>query len=233
MSASPRPSRGPGASQSRGRTVGIIGLVLLLAGVGVLGYVGWQMFGTSIVSRHKAEAIEKSTVSAWARGENGPALGLIRIPRFGKDYEAPIVRGFSDEALAKGVAWYPKGARVGQIGNYVVAGHRVTHGQLFSKFPDLRRGDKVIIETRTAVYTYRLRNAGQSITVDFRTAWPLWPVPAADARGRKPTKRLITMLTCAELFHTNNRNVVIGDLVTTVQKGASRASAAGPLGVPS
>jgi sortase A len=204
--------------QRRGRTVGVIGLVLLLAGLGVLGYVGWQMFGSNIVSRHRADELRKSTVSAWDRGETGPALGLIRVPRFGNDYVKPIVRGFGADSLAKGVGWYPQGAEVGQIGNYVLAGHRVTHGEPFSKFPELRKGDKVIIETRTATYTYVLRNAGQSITVDFQTAWPLWPVPAPDGRGRKPRERLITMLTCSELFHTDNRNVVIGDLVSTVRK---------------
>jgi sortase A len=213
-----RPSRRSGTTGRRGRAVGVVGLVLLLAGVAVLGYVGWQMFGTNIVSRHKADELRKGTVSAWHRGKEGPALGLIRIPRFGKDFEKPIIRGFSDESLAKGVAWYPEGAEVGQVGNYVLAGHRITHGEPFSKFPDLRKGDKVIIETRTATYTYRLRNAGQSITVDFRTAWPLWPVPDPAAKGRTPHERLITMLTCSELFHTNNRNVVVGELVRTVRK---------------
>lgn len=208
---------------SRRRTVGIVGLVLLVAGVGVLGYVGWQMFGTNIVSRHKADDLRKGTVRAWDHGEDGPTLGLVRIPRFGKDYVKPIVRGFGEESLAKGVAWYPQGARVGQVGNYVLAGHRITHGEPFSRFPDLRRGDKVIIETRTASYIYRLRNAGQSITVDFHTSWPLWPVPDPDAERRKPTERLITMLTCSELFHTDNRNVVIGDLVSRVVKAEPAA----------
>lgn len=213
-----RPPRRPGTRDRRGRTVGVVGLVLLLAGVAVLGYVGWQMFGTTIVSRHRADGLRKDTVSAWRRGHQGPALGLIRIPRFGKDFEKPIIRGFGEDSLAKGVAWYPQGARAGQVGNYVLAGHRITHGEPFSKFPDLRKGDKVIIETRTATYTYRLRNAGQSITVDFRTAWPLWPVPDPAAEGQRPHERLITLLTCSELFHTDNRNVVVGDLVGTVHK---------------
>ena len=117
-----------------------------------------------------------------------------------------------------GIASDPKWARVGQVGNYVLATHRVTHHEPFRKFPDLRRNDLVLIETCTAVYTCRLRNAGQSITVDLHTAWPLWPVPNPAAQGRRPTRRLITLLTCSELFHTDNRSVVIGDLVTKVDK---------------
>jgi sortase A len=204
--------------QRRPRPVRTAGLVLLVAGLAVLAYVAWQMFGTNMVSRHRAEQITTDTRHAWREGSEPPALGLLRVPRFGKDFEVPIVKGFGADALAKGVGWYPEGARVGSVGNYVLAGHRVTHGEPFRKFPDLRKGDTVTIETRTATYTYRLRNAGQSITVDFDTAWPLWPVPAPGARDRAPTKPLITLLTCAELFHTDNRNVVVGDLVSTETK---------------
>ena len=32
------------------------------------------------------------------------------------------------------------------------------------------------------------------------------------------------MLTCSELFHTRNRNVVIGDLIETVHKADNPAS---------
>ena len=204
--------------QRRSRPLRTAGLVLLTAGIAVLGYVGWQMFGTNVVSKHRAEAITSDTRQAWSDGSTPPALGLLRVPRFGKHFEVPIVKGFGADSLARGVGWYPDGAKVGGVGNYVLAGHRVTHGEPFRQFPDLRKGDTVSIETRTATYTYRLRNAGQAITVDFDTAWPLWPVPAPDARDREPTKHLITLLTCAELFHTDNRNVVVGDLVRTVAK---------------
>ncbi len=204
--------------QPRPRRLRSAGLVLLAAGIAVLGYVGWQMFGTNVISKHRAETITADTRQAWDDGATPPALGLLRVPRFGKDFVVPIVKGFGADSLARGVGWYPDGAKVGGVGNYVLAGHRVTHGEPFRQFPDLRRGDTVTIETRSATYTYRLRNAGQAITVDFDTGWPLWPVPAPDAADRKPTARLITLLTCAELFHTDDRNVVVGDLVSRAPK---------------
>ncbi|MGI9156161.1 MAG: sortase domain-containing protein [Marmoricola sp.] len=203
------------------RTAGVIGLVLLLAGLGVLGYVGWEMFGTNVVSRHRADAIRSQTEQAWAHGNRGTALGILHVPRFGKSYAVPIVEGFGEDVLARGIAQYPAGDKVGQVGNYVLAAHRVTHGEPFRSFPDLRRGDLVRIETRTATYTYRLRSSGQAITVDFHTSWPLWPVPNPDAKGRRPTRRLITLLTCSELFHTDNRSVVVGDLVSKVARHRS------------
>jgi sortase A len=217
MAVTSRPSRTPPGRTRRG-PVFHVGLLLLLAGLGVMVYVGWQMFGTTVVSHHRADQITERTERAWKKGYDGPAAGILHVPRFGKGYAVPIIRGFDEDTLAKGVAWYPKGAAVGQVGNYVLAGHRITHGQPFSKFPDLRKGDLVSVETRTATYTYRLRNAGQSITVDFHQSWPLWPVPSPDAKGRPATRPVLTMLTCSELFHTDNRNVVIGDLVKTVPR---------------
>ena len=171
-------------SRPQRRPLRSVGLVLLVAGLVVLGYVGWQMYGTDVVSRHRSDQITKGTVRAWRDGGRAPALGLLRVPRFGTDYEVPIVRGVDADALARGVGWYPEGAKVGAIGNFVIAGHRVTHGEPFRKFPTLHTGDTVSIETRSAVFTYRLRNAGQAITVDFNTSWPLWPVPAPGARGK-------------------------------------------------
>ncbi|RLV48562.1 class E sortase [Nocardioides mangrovicus] len=216
MSTSTEPR--PAPASRRGASFWV-GALLVLAGLGVLGYVGWEMYGTNVVSHHRAQRIEQQTQQAWAKGYDGPAGGIVRIPRFGRHFSAPIIKGFDDATLAKGVAWYPRGVGPGQVGNYVLAGHRVTHGEPFSKFPSLRKGDLVRIETRTTVYTYRLRNSGTSTIVDFRTAWPLYPVPAPGAAARRPTKAVITLITCSELFHTDNRSVVIGDLVSARPRG--------------
>lgn len=201
-----------------------LGVLLLLAGIGLLAYFAWQYFGTNVVSKHRQSEIKQSLKVDWGKGLDGDAIGLLRIERFGDDYEVPIVKGFSKGALARGVGWDTKNAKPGEVGNFAIAGHRVTHGEPFSKFPKLRKGDTVVVETRTNIYTYKLRNSGTSITVDFSVGWPLWPVPDPDARGVKPTERLLTMLTCSELFHTRNRNVVVGDLVSSVDKAAPNNS---------
>lgn len=200
---------------TRARTT-TVGVALIVVGLAVLGFLGWQFIGTNAVSRHRAAEIRKETESAWAHDKDGPAGAILRVPRFGKDYQVPIIRGFDEQTLARGIAWYPQSAEPGEIGNYVLAAHRITQGEPFSRFPDLRAGDLVSVETRTATYTYELRSAGTATTVNFHATWPLWPVPAPDAAGRKPTEAVITLLTCSELFHTDNRNVVVGDLVTTL-----------------
>jgi sortase A len=218
--APPRPAPGGGRRGPRRRfsVVGAIGLVLVLAGLSVLGYVAWQYWGTNIVSKQQQAQVREAISEDWKNGTDGKNIGLLRVPRFGKDYEVPIVKGFDPGSLAKGVGFYPKGDLPGELGNFAIAGHRVTHGEPFRDFLKLRKGDRVYVETRTAVFTYVLRNAGDSITVDFTEGWPLQQVPDPALRGEPPTKSVLTMLTCSELFHTDNRNVVIGDLVRIVDK---------------
>ncbi|MGH3425333.1 MAG: class E sortase [Nocardioidaceae bacterium] len=205
----------------------IVGLVLVAVGASLLGYVGWEYFGTNIVAKHRQSELSQGLASRWradgADGDadhdklaTGEAMALLRIPRFGKDYEVPIVKGVDDDSLASGVGWFPKTARPGQVGNFALAGHRVTHGEPFHDFPELRKGDKVVVETRTHVYTYRLRDNGTDRTLDFSQTWVLDPVPGKPEV--KPTEAMITLVTCSELFHTDNRNVVFGDLVTTEHK---------------
>lgn len=208
----------PVRRKSRWRVITFFGAAFILAGLGLLGYVSWQYFGTNIVSKQKQAMIKKDVTAEWSRGIDGNAIGLLRIPRLGKDYEAPIVPGFDPTALAKGVGSYPKGAKPGEIGNFAIAGHRVTHGELFRDFLKLRKGDKIVVETRTKIFTYKLRDNGTDRTLDFTVGWPLMSNPID--RNFIPTKPILTMLTCSELFHTRNRNVVFGDLVSTAEKSS-------------
>ncbi|MFZ0140058.1 MAG: sortase [Aeromicrobium sp.] len=214
--AAPRPARNSGGR----RVIRAIGVLMVLAGLGFIGYFAWQYWGTNYVAKQKQAAI----ISDWDNGIDANAVGLLRVPRFGDDYEVPIIKGGDllgpkgDKALAEGVAWYEPGAKPGEIGNFAIAGHRVTHGEPFRKFLKLREGDKVFVETRRKVFTYVLRNDGNAITVDFTTSWPLADVPDPNREGDKATEPVLTMLTCSELFHTDNRSIVIGDLESTEDK---------------
>lgn len=198
------------------RLVNLLGVGCLIVGLGLLGYVGWQYFGTNIVAKQKQKEVTQSLLTNWDDGIDAAAIGLLRVDRFGKDYEVPIVPGFGAKALASGVGSYRKGAEAGQVGNFAIAAHRVTHGEPFRDFLELRKGDKVEVETRTHIYAYRLRDNGTDRVLDFTQGWVLDPVPGKP--DAKPTEPMITMLTCSELFHTDNRNIVFGELVETQRK---------------
>src|SRR6187399_2882622 len=87
----------PSESPKRARGVPFwVGIVLIVAGLGVLAYVAWQFYGTNIVAHQKQQKIVDDTVKAWdaegGAGASGQATGvdlhgasaLIKIPRFGK-----------------------------------------------------------------------------------------------------------------------------------------------------
>jgi sortase A len=191
-----------------------LGFLMIAAGLSMVAWFAWQYWGTNVVAQQEQDKI----LAEWTKTD---AIGVLRVPRFGADYEVPILPGGDlveqkgREALTRGVAWYEPGSQPGDIGNFVVAGHRVTHGEPFKDFPKLKAGDKVRVETRDAEYTYVLRNGGTEIIVPFTVSWPLWAVPDPDRPDAEPTERLMTLVTCSELFHTSNRSVVIAELEKT------------------
>jgi sortase A len=193
------------------------GLTLIFAAVATGAWLAWTLLGTNVVAHQRAQSILGETHEAWAHGERGPATAILKIPRFGDSWEVPVVEGTDSDALSRGIGWDPDSAKPGEIGNFVIAGHRATHGQPFRDFPELRAGDLVQVELQAATYTYRLRGSGTDIRVPFTEPWPLWPVPAPGAETRQPKRAVITLVTCAEIFHTEDRNVVIGDLIEATE----------------
>lgn len=221
-----------GPVSTRPWTLRVAGLVRLAVGLGCLGWVVYQYFGTNIVAdrvysqeRQQIRAAWQSPQSSSTRpgarqaSDPGPAIGLalLRIPAFGADYEVPILQGIDADTLASGVGHYPSTAAPGQVGNFAIAGHRVTHGQPFAHLLRLNAGDDVIVETRTAIYTYELDTAPRDLTVPDTASWVLDPVPGHP--DTKPTKALLTLTTCQDLFHSPDRSAAFGHLVRTQRKG--------------
>ena len=192
---------------------------MLLCGLGLGGYLAWELYGTDVVAGRAQDDLRERVAQAWAVGEEAePDVVLARIPRFGPDWEKPVLTGLDDTVLARSIGRDPDNAGPGEVGNLVLAGHRVTHGSPFRRFLDLRAGDVVEVETRDAVHTYRLREDGDRTRVDFSTEWPLQPVPEPGAGAERPTEALLTLITCSEIFHTDDRSVVTGVLVSSQAK---------------
>jgi sortase A len=201
-----------------------LGLALLLAGLGVLGWVGWQYLGTDYTSNREMDRIQGDLRQDWAGPaprrtpdrDLGEAIALVRIPRFGAEWEKPVVHGVRADDLARGIGHYEQTALPGQVGNFAIAGHRVTHGSPFRKLLMLQPGDQVIVETADAVYTYAMDSSPRDLTVKPDATWVLDPVPGkADAT---PARATITLTTCQDLFRSPDRSVGFGHLVRTERK---------------
>ncbi|WP_233712546.1 class E sortase, partial [Kribbella turkmenica] len=146
----------------------------------------------------------------------GEAMVLLRIPKFGPDWEKPVVEGVGEDDLTRGIGHYPQTQLPGRPGNFAIAGHRVTHGSPFRKLLELHKGDEVIVETADAVYTYELDGSPRDLTVKPTDTWVLEPVPGKPRET--PTRSIITLTTCQDLFHSPDRSVAFGRLVKVGKK---------------
>ena len=123
--------------------------------------------------------------------------------------------------LAEGFGHFPGTAAPGPVGNFALAAHRVTHGEPLRQMPELRaRGQGRRGDPRPRTFTYRLdTDPNNLIVADRRHLGDLDPLPSNPTGGvepaQRPGQRLITLTTCSELFHTDNRMVAFGHLVTT------------------
>lgn len=221
----------PVEAPSRKRRISFwIGCGLIAAGLAVLAWVAWQFWGTNWQSERRQGEVRSALQDGWADGQDvvrtdfGNASALLRIPRFGKDFEVPVLEGSTDKVLASGVGHMENTAEAGGQGNYALAGHRVTHGEPFAEFPSLRAGDKVFVVTRAATYEYVLDTGGEDLIIPFTQVWPLDGKPVNPEEGGvqppatidgEPNDHVLTLLTCSEIFHTDNRSIVFGHLVET------------------
>jgi sortase A len=88
------------------------------------------------------------------------------------------------------------GVGPGEVGNFIVTGHRTAHDPPFRELPSLRRGDRVLVRSADMVYVYEVV---QSRRTSFRSAKSKARQVAAvpGHPGRTPVEPMITLSTCA------------------------------------
>lgn len=210
-------------------------VTLIVAALGTGGFLAWQVWGTTAFARDRAVEEIAQLRTAWDGPlpeelrqddpELPPIVGeptqhaanwLLRIPRLSGEW--PIIAGVQPSDLNRGVGWYPGTALPGQLGNFAVAGNCLTEGEPFRRLLELRKGDEVVVETRTATYTYEIISAPAELTVHADDSWVLDPVPGQD--DTVPHQALITLTTCEDLYPTQDRAVGFGTLTATEKKTA-------------
>ena len=224
------PEDPPRRRRPRVSALTVVGVLLLVAGFGCLGWVAWQYFGTNVTSEQAFHEETSQLREQWSepvgepddtstptprenKGKSeltpavfpGDAIALLRIPAFGSDYEVPILSGTDLAILDRGVGHYDTTSMPGEVGNFAVAGHRVTHGEPFKRLLELNAGDQVIVETRDKIYTYVMDDSPRNLTVNDTETWVLDPDPLHP--GAEATRALMTLTTCQDLFHSPDRSV--------------------------
>ncbi|WP_432545607.1 class E sortase [Kineococcus sp. SYSU DK004] len=216
------------------RTTGVVGELLVTAGVLTLLFVAWQLWWTDLSSGRAQAATVASLEERWTADDApgpaapaepepdpepdlvvappaGEAFAVLYVPRFGADYAVPVVEGTGTEELKDGVGHYEETAMPGVVGNFALAGHRVTYGKPFHLVADLQEGDAVVVGTATQWFTYRVRSwevvRPQQVSV-------IAPVP--DRPGEEPTEAWLTMTACHPM-HSARERYVVHALLESVQ----------------
>ena len=200
------------------------GEILLTVGVIGLLFIGYLVWGTALRAASAQRALTNELNQQWqrapARGAaidvsseqfhvaTGQPFAFIRIPAFGKQWRFTLIQGTALAQLNVSPGHVPGTQWPGQLGNFAVAGHRVTAGNPFWSLPSMKDGDLVYIETRLNDYTYRVVGKKWVSPTDLGV---LDPVPGYPRQ--RPAKRLITLITCDPAWTGTHRVIVTGVLI--------------------
>lgn len=197
-----------------------LGELLITAGVVILLFVAYELWITNLYTDHQQQRLQHKIEAQWAKPVPkgapinyihvalGDGIAILRIPRLGKNYHEVIIEGVNHDDLKLGPGHYPGTAMPGQIGNFVVSGHRTTYAAPFNRLDELRKGDPIVIETRTTWFVYDV--VSQEI-VDPTDMAVIAPVP--DHPGEKPHLAMLTFTTCNPKYSAAQRLIVHGRLV--------------------
>ena len=209
------------------RVLSGIGRTMITAGVLILLFVAYQLWGTGIRERQAQDALNKqldaqlattttTTTAPTTPGttpvsvapsdfqvDEGAVVGRLDIPRMG--LKAAIVQGVDVNDLQKGPGHYPDTPYPGQKGNASIAGHRTTYGAPFSNIDDLLVGDKITVTTAQGVFTYAVMAQPDG------TAHQIVSPDRVDVLDDKGDNRL-TLTACHPKYSASQRIIVVAIL---------------------
>ncbi|MFF1571712.1 class E sortase [Leifsonia sp. NPDC058292] len=209
----------------RTSVVGVLGELLITAGVLVLLFLGWQVWWNSLVLAGQQTSAAGSQSQQWLNdakkvpppANSDPAappvltepadyesFAVIYIPRLGPDWKRTIRETVDTEKVLNsydaGVGHYKGTAMPGQVGNFAVAGHDSGWGNTFIDLSKLHIGDHVYVQTKDGWYTYTFRNFEY---VQPTAVAVIAPVP--QKTQATAADRLMTITTCNPPFHAGER----------------------------
>ena len=138
------------------RVVGFFGELMITLGILLMLYVVWELWWTNIDSAQAQKevtanlveelgevVVPEKTEQEEVEKDYGPApvtevsagetFGIMYFPRFGANgSHHPVTYGVEDRVIDNlGIGYYPTTQQPGEMGNFAVAAHRQTHGQVF------------------------------------------------------------------------------------------------------
>lgn len=178
-----------------------------------------QEMGDVVIPEDQQQGGDKQEQQAEVDKDYGPApvtaigpgetFGIMYFPTWGSNgtYH-PVTEGVGDNVIDNlGIGHYPTTQQPGEKGNFAVAAHRQTHGQVFWDIDKLNEGDKIYLQTKKGYYTYTWYDTE---VVEPSNGDVLLPVP--HQWGVEPTESILTMTTCHPKYTTKQRMIAYSKL---------------------
>jgi sortase A len=204
------------------RVIGGAGRVLITAGVLILLFVAYQLWGTNILEARAQDDLRddfKRELADQPRPDPdddrpddvdipippaGEPVGIIRIPKIGLD--KVVVEGTTVADLRKGPGHYEGTPLPGQQGNAAIAGHRTTYGAPFADLDQLQPGDVITVQTLAGTFDYRVRAGGVFVVNPSEVA----------VLETTPSEDMLTLTTCNPKYSARERLIVQADYMDPV-----------------
>jgi sortase A len=203
------------------RVIGGAGRVLITAGVLILLFVAYQLWGTGVFEARAQDRLRDDFKRELAdqprpdpdddRPANvdipippaGEPVGIIRIPKIGLD--KVVVEGTTVADLRKGPGHYSGTPLPGQQGNAAIAGHRTTYGAPFADLDQLQQGDVITVQTVAGTFDYRVRAGGVFVVNPSQV----------EVLETDPEEDMLTLTTCNPKYSARERLIVQADYMDT------------------
>lgn len=147
----------------------IIGILLIIIGVVIIGDVAYKKIITLNKQKEIVKLFENGFSEGTSTGESTESsesvnldvvngykpIAMVEIPSI--NLSQALVEGISDDVLKYFLGHFPDSAAPGQVGNFAIAGHRVSdYTDAFINLYKVKVGDKVIVTTKDGRYTYEV-----------------------------------------------------------------------------
>lgn len=197
----------------RSKLFATIGTLLVIVGIGILGYAGYVRYDSSRVQKEmekefnevlkQTEDSQKENASSDSPVDSPNVqrigtIGRMIIPKI--NLSIFIGEGVEDNVLKYSAGHFPETVMPGEKGNTAFAGHRNhTYNSYFNRLNELSKGDEIIIETKNGEFTY--------IVTETKIV-----EPSEVSVLENTTDATITLVTCHPIRQNTQRLIVKGTL---------------------
>ncbi|MDT8717303.1 class D sortase [Clostridium sp. 19966] len=197
----------------------IFGIILILIGIGILGWVGYMKYTAYNVQKQMINDFQKTlqqidtnpnsdakskdssgdSLNASKPGDLNPkAIAIMEIPKI--DLTVAVAEGVSNDVLKYALGHFPGTGQPGQKGNFCVAGHRsYTYNEYLNRADEIKVGDQIKVRTQKGEFTY--------VVYETKVVEP------TEVSVLDPTSdSTITLVTCTPIRIATHRLIIKGRL---------------------